>query len=45
MAACTFYQNVLRASTANDSIKMTQNHLIMRNLSKMKKLTTCVMVN
>ena len=42
MAACSFYQNSLRASTVNAWIKMTRNNL-MRNFSTTKKLTSCLM--
>ncbi len=43
MAACTFYQNALRGIRVNDQIKMTRNHLMMRNFSTMKKLNSCLM--
>ena len=43
----TFYQNALRASRVNDCIKgdtrVTRNHPMMRNFSKTKKLTPCLM--
>ena len=43
MAACTFYQNALLASRVNEWIKMTRNHLMMKNFSTTKKLTSCLM--
>ena len=45
MAACTFYQNALRASKVNDWINMTRNHLrlMIRNFSTTKKLTPFLM--
>ena len=43
-AACTFYQNALRASRVNDWIKMTRNYLMMRNFSTTNKLASLMLV-
>ena len=42
MAECTFSQDALPTSIENYGIKMTQDHLMIRNFSKINKSTSCL---